>query len=121
MRLFISLAVWEGCPRAWLDDADALRGVLEGAVRAGRFTLFQIVVQRFQPHGVTACAVVGESHLAIHSWPEEGRLFFDVASCSTRESTELAVDAITNALPAGRLEVRDDREIDAGGGRHPMR
>jgi S-adenosylmethionine decarboxylase len=113
MKLFISLAVWEGCPREWLDDERALRGVLEGAVRAGRFTLFQVVVQRFQPHGVTACALVGESHLALHSWPEEGRLFFDVASCSTQESARLAVEAVTAALPSGRLQMLDERVMDA--------
>jgi S-adenosylmethionine decarboxylase len=115
MKLYVSLAVWEGCPRAWLDDPDALRGVLELAVRAGRFTLFQIVVQRFQPHGVTACAIVGESHLALHSWPEEGRLFFDVASCSTQESARQAVSAVTLALPSGRLELLEERVIDPGG------
>ena len=119
MRLFISLAVWEGCPRPWLDDPEALRVVLEGAVRAGRFTTLQLVVQRFQPQGVTACAVVAESHLALHSWPEEGRLFLDVASCSTRESTQRAVEAITASLPSGRLEILDERVIDTAGQRTP--
>jgi S-adenosylmethionine decarboxylase len=115
MKLYIALAVYEGCPHAWLDDAEGLRGLLEGAVRAGDFTLFQIVVQRFQPHGVTACAVVGESHLSLHSWPEEGRLFVDIASCSTLESTRRALDAITRGLPSGRLKILDERVIDAEG------
>jgi S-adenosylmethionine decarboxylase len=114
MRLFISLAVWDGCPRPWLDDPEALRAVLEAAVLAGRFTLLQAVVQRFQPQGVTACAVVAESHLALHSWPEEGRLFFDIASCSTRESTERAVAAVTGLLPSGRLEILEERVIETG-------
>jgi S-adenosylmethionine decarboxylase len=111
MKLFVSLAVWKGCPRSWLDDPEALRAVLEAAVRAAPFTLLQIVVQRFQPQGVTACAVVAESHLALHSWPEEGRLFLDVASCSTRESTQRAVEAITAMLPSGRLDMLDERVI----------
>ncbi len=43
---------------------------------------------------ITACAVVGESHVALYSWPESGRLFVDVASCSTLESVRRAVAAI---------------------------
>jgi len=115
MKLFISLAIWSACPSRWLDDPDALRAVLEGAVRAGPFTLLQLVVQRFQPQGVTACAVVAESHLALHSWPEEGRLFLDIASCSTRESTQRSVAAVTEMLPSGRLEILDERVIETGG------
>jgi S-adenosylmethionine decarboxylase len=112
VKLYVSLAVWAGCPRDWLDDESALRAVLTAAVQAGPFTLYQLVVQRFSPQGVTACAVVGESHLALHSWPEEGRLFFDVASCSTQESARRAVEAVTAALPSGRLEILDEHVIE---------
>jgi S-adenosylmethionine decarboxylase len=71
----------------------------------------------FAPQGVTACAVVGESHIALHTWPEQGRMFVDIASCSTRESVRRALDAIAAALPEGRLSVLDEREIDPGGAR----
>ncbi len=112
MKLFVTLAVLEGCPRGWLDDVEAMRRALEAAVAAGPFTHYQTVVQPFSPHGVTACAVVGESHLALHSWPEEGRLFVDIASCSTLESTRRALEAIRASAPEGRVTVLDEREID---------
>jgi S-adenosylmethionine decarboxylase len=114
MKLFVALAIFEGCPRRWLDDGNALRAALEAAIEAGPFTPYQTVVQPFQPQGVTACAVVGESHLALHSWPEEGRLFVDVASCSTLESVRRAIEAIGRAMPEGRLAVLDERVIDHG-------
>lgn len=113
MKIFVALAVFEGCPPAWLDDAAALRAALERAVAAGRFTLLDLVARPFSPHGVTACAVVGESHLALHTWPEEGRMFVDVASCSSRESVRRALDAIAESLPEGRLAVLDERDLDA--------
>lgn len=115
MRLFVALAIFEGCPRAWLDSADDLRAALDAAVKAGSFTGLGTLVVPFDPHGVTACAVVGESHLALHSWPEEGRLFLDVASCSTRESVLAAVEAIRRSMPEGRLSVLDERVIDPSG------
>jgi S-adenosylmethionine decarboxylase len=115
MRLFVLLAIFEGCPRAWLDSQEALRAALDAAVAAGSFTGLGSLVIPFAPQGVTACAVVGESHIALHTWPEEGRLFVDVASCSTRESVRRALDAIASALPEGRLAVLDERVLDPGG------
>ena len=112
MRMFVGLALFDGVPSHWLDDASSLREALEAAVRAGRFTSLSMTVVPFSPQGVTACAVVGESHLALHSWPEEGRLFVDVASCSTLESVRLAIDAVQRALPAGRLVTLDERVLD---------
>jgi S-adenosylmethionine decarboxylase len=63
------------------------------------------MVVPFSPQGITACAIVSESHLALHSWPEKGRLFVDIASCSTREGVLAAVDAIAKAMPEGVLTV----------------
>lgn len=114
MRLFIALAIFEGCPRGWLDSTTAVRAALDAAVAAGPFTGLGSLVVPFSPQGVTACAVVGESHIALHTWPEEGRLFVDIASCSTRESVRRALEAITAALPEGRLAVCDERVLDPG-------
>lgn len=111
MKIFVALAIFEGCPRAWLDSVESMRAALGDAVRAGGFTLLEVVARPFSPHGVTACAIVGESHLALHSWPEEGRLFVDIASCSSVESVRRALDAIAAALPEGRIAVLDERVL----------
>ncbi len=117
MRMYVALAIFDGVPRDFLDDAAALRAAVEAAVTRGEFTLHEAVVVKFQPQGVTACAVVGESHLALHSWPEEGRLFFDVATCGPPQGARAAIDAILAALPGGRLAVLDERVLDPEGAR----
>ena len=119
MRLFVALAIFEGAPRELLDSASSLEFALREGVRAGGFTLLDTSVVKFSPQGVTACAVVSESHLALHSWPEEGRLFVDVASCSTRESVVEAVRAIGSALPGARLAVLDERLVTPEGASAP--
>lgn len=117
MQLFVALAVFEGCPATWLDDPRSVEAALAAAVEAGRFTHLKTVVQRFQPQGVTACAVVGESHLAVHTWPEEGRLFVDIASCGDAGGVRAALAALERALPSGRLRTLDERVIDPSGAR----
>lgn len=119
MKIFVALAIFEGCPAAWLNDVGSLRAALDAAIVAGGFSLLEVVARPFAPHGVTACAIVGESHLALHSWPEEGRLFVDVASCSSQQSVRSALNAITSALPEGRLAVLDERVLDPSGARAP--
>lgn len=112
MKLHVALAVLDRIPARELDDPIAMRRALEAAVTAGGFTLKELVVARFEPHGVTATAVVGESHLCLHSWPEEGRLFVDIASCSTRESVSRALDAIVASVEGARVAVLDQRVLD---------
>ena len=103
MRMYIGLAIFEGVSRAALDDEASMRAALERGVEAGKFTLYDLRAVRFSPQGVTAAAIVGESHLALHSWPEEGRLFVDVASCSAEASVRDAIDAIGASLEGARL------------------
>ncbi len=117
MRLHVALAIFEGIPPGFLNDQVLLRAALHSAVTHGKFTPYETVVVRFAPHGVTACAVVGESHLALHSWPEEGRLFLDVASCGSAAGVRAAIDAILAALPEGKLAVLDERILDGAGAR----
>jgi S-adenosylmethionine decarboxylase len=121
MRMFVALAIFEGVPSGWLDSTVALRAAIEAAVVAGRFTSLQTIVVPFSPHGVTACAVVSESHLTLHSWPEEGRLFVDIASCSTLESVRDALEAIRKSLPEGRQVTLDERVVDPTGASPPAR
>ncbi len=100
----MTLAALCGCDRAVLDDAAAIEALLRQMVEAGRFTLFSLHVTRFEPQGVTGVAVVGESHVAIHTWPEEGRLFVDIASCTTKDAAERAIDALCARLAHTKIE-----------------
>lgn len=99
--MHVELATATGIPSAALDDPDLARTAIARGCEAGCFTVLDVVVRRFEPHGVTATAVVGESHLTLHTWPEHGAVFVDVASCSTPEAARRGVDAILGTY-AGR-------------------
>lgn len=112
MKLFVLLAIFDGCSPALLNDPEALRSALDLAVARGPFTGLGTLVVPFSPQGVTACAVVGESHIALHTWPEEGRLFVDIASCSTLESAKRALEAIRERFPESRVVLLEERILD---------
>jgi S-adenosylmethionine decarboxylase proenzyme len=64
-----------------LEDADLAESALQEATRAGKATLIRSFVHRFSPHGVTALALIAESHVALHTWPEYGYASVDIFTC----------------------------------------
>lgn len=103
MQLTVALAILEGIAHDVLDDPERMSACLSLAVQAGGFTLHELCTVKFSPQGVTAAAIVGESHLTLHSWPEEGRLFVDIASCGAPEGVDRAFDAIVRQLVGARV------------------
>ncbi len=107
MRLSIIIATLEGCPANAIDDPNLIERALTEAVAAGGFTLLHKHVHKFTPQGVTGAAVLSESHLALHSWPENGMLFVDLATCSGDAATEAAFKRITQLIPHGTVRRHD--------------
>lgn len=69
-----------------LDDIQHIRCMLEEAVRAAGATLLHIHLHRFSPNGgVSGVAVLAESHISIHTWPERSYAALDVFMCGLAE------------------------------------
>jgi S-adenosylmethionine decarboxylase len=65
-----------------LDDIDHIEATLRRAVDAARATLLHIHLHHFEPNGgVSGVAVLAESHISIHTWPENGYAALDVFMC----------------------------------------
>jgi len=62
-------------------SATVIREALKEAVQRTGATLLKLVVHNFEPYGVSAIAIVSESHLFIHTWPEMRYLALDVFTC----------------------------------------
>lgn len=88
---------------AHLDDVAVVEGALRDAVEACKATLLHIHVHSFQENGgVSGVAVLAESHMSIHTWPEIGFAAFDVFMCGRCEPE--------NAIPVLRRRFRPGRE-----------
>jgi S-adenosylmethionine decarboxylase len=94
------------CPRNLLDDEGFIKGTLREAVDEGFATLLHEVSHHFRPQGVTALALIAESHLAIHTWPEHGYAAVDVFTCGDRANAERACRYLARALNAGRCSMK---------------
>jgi len=94
-----------------LDDPAALRRLLEDCARTGGARIVESRFHRFEPHGVSGVLILGESHLAIHTWPEHGFAGGDVFTCGQPEICRRIADALVSRLRPTRYEIR---EIERG-------
>ena len=86
-----------------LDDAAIVESALREAAAACKAELLHIHVHPFQENGgVSGVAVLAESHISIHTWPEIGFAAFDVFMCGRCEPE--------NAIPILRRRFRPGRE-----------
>ncbi len=68
-----------------LDDIDHIEATLRRCVEAAKATLLHIHLHHFQPSGVSGVAVLAESHISIHTWPEAGYAALDVFMCGSAD------------------------------------
>lgn len=96
-----------------LNDGDFVRQALERAVAACEATLLDLILHTFDPHGVTATAILAESHLAVHTWPEHGYLGADLFYCG-RGEPQRAMASLAESFGAGEVRFRHlDRGLGA--------
>ncbi|UCG85941.1 MAG: adenosylmethionine decarboxylase [Gemmatimonadota bacterium] len=94
------------CPPDILDDDVLIGSRIGDAVGHANATLLHQVSRRFEPQGVTAFALLAESHISIHTWPELGYAAIDIFTCGERAVPEQACRYLVSALEAGRHSVR---------------
>lgn len=64
-----------------LTDERTLSHELEKMLAYSGFNIIDRVGHAFTPYGYTALWLLGESHLAYHSFPEQGRTYIELSSC----------------------------------------
>lgn len=89
-----------------LDDIDLVEATLRRCVDAAQATLLHIHVHHFQPNGISGVAVLAESHISIHTWPEVGYAAMDVFMCGNA-NPDACVPVLEEAFQAGRVEVNE--------------
>tara|TARA_E500000081_G_C6103582_1_gene338828 strand:+ start:733 stop:1068 length:336 start_codon:yes stop_codon:yes gene_type:complete len=69
------------CNRNLLNDEEFIRDIVYTASKKCKSTLLAINSHKFDPQGVTCVAMLAESHISIHTWPEKGMAVCDIFTC----------------------------------------
>ncbi len=96
--------IWTDHPHL-LDDLDYLTQAVHEACQAGDLAVVDVLSHKFAPHGATLVALLMESHISIHTWPEHGYAAVDVFVCDG--DPERALTVLAERLQARRMDTVD--------------
>ena len=89
-----------------LDEEDRIQTAFRDCVEECGATLLHIHTHKFSPQGVSGVAVLAESHISVHTWPEIGYGAFDVFMCGDANPWN-AVAVLRRHFRAGDVRVKE--------------
>lgn len=95
------------CDKQLLDNYDALRELIETALRMSNATILRIIGEKFEPQGVTLLALLSESHCSIHTWPEIGYAAIDLYTCGDTTNPHKAAEFLKYKLKAKKTNQKE--------------
>ena len=101
----VIIELWGCCDV--INDAAFVESSMRKAVDAANATLLDIFVHEFSPQGVTGVAVLAESHLSIHTWPEYGYVAADVFTCGSTTKPEAAAEVLRIEFQAKNAQIQE--------------
>ena len=94
------------CDREKLNDESFLRCNLNRAAKLANATVLHLISNKFEPQGVTAIALLAESHISIHTWTESNYSAVDIFTCGQNMLPELASQYLIESLMAKEYSLR---------------
>jgi S-adenosylmethionine decarboxylase len=88
-----------------LDNIDLIDEALRKCVAAAGATLLHIHLHHFEPNGgVSGVAVLAESHISIHTWPEASYAAIDIFMCG-RANPDACIPVLREAFKPKNIAV----------------
>lgn len=92
-----------------LDCLERMEAAMRACVEECNATLLHIHLHHFTPNGgISGVAVLAESHISVHTWPEKDYAAFDVFMCGD-SNPHRAVEILERYFRPSRSEVVEER------------
>jgi len=91
----------------YLTDIKRIRDIIIKAVNACGATILNIDLHAFSPNGgVSGVAILQESHLSIHTWPEYEYAAIDLFVCGTL-NPHLAIPVLEEEFRPKKIDIQE--------------
>lgn len=94
---------WE-C-EADIGCAETVLAALRESARRANVTVLELFSHGFSPEGFTAVAMLAESHIFIHTWPEKRYVAVDVFTCGNNAMPERAIEVVREVFAPKQFKV----------------
>ncbi|HEY4001121.1 MAG TPA: adenosylmethionine decarboxylase [Candidatus Xenobia bacterium] len=91
------------CNEQILGDLDTVKDIMVTAALAAKAEIKEVAFHKFSPQGVSGVVVLGESHVAIHTWPEIGYAAIDIYTCGDKADPYAACNYLADHFQAGSV------------------
>ena len=88
------------CDRSVLNDVAEIETILCEAVARAGATVVNTAMHRFSPQGISGVVLISESHVTIHTWPENGYAAVDIFTCGNRRVADKIREQLEKSLGA---------------------
>jgi S-adenosylmethionine decarboxylase len=112
------LVEWYGCGvcRMLIEDADLLRRLCLSATEGAELPIVDLLFRQRAPEGVIGMMLLGESHLAIHTRPEDRSVSLDVFVGSRARNNRAKAHAVYSFLKERLVPSKEDfLQVNRGG------
>lgn len=92
-----------------LDRPEIIEEALVETVRATGGTLLDVRTIRFPNGGCSGVAIIAESHVTIHTWPEYAYAAVDLFTCSAKMDADAGLETLKKYFAPGRIQVTEVR------------
>lgn len=91
-----------------LDDVKIMKRALRVAVEACGATLMKLYVHQFTDggRGIQGAAILAQSHITVHSWPEIGYAAFDIFLCGKCDPYTV-IPVLQKAFLPGSIQIAE--------------
>jgi S-adenosylmethionine decarboxylase len=90
-----------------LENMEVMENALRKCVTECKATLLHIHLHHFEPNGgISGVAVLAESHISVHTWPEREYAAFDVFMCGEAEPHK-AIEVLRKAFLPERVDATE--------------
>ena len=89
-----------------------LKKLIKNAVKVSGATLLHIHLHRFgKEQGISGVAVLAESHISVHTWPERDYIAFDIFMCGDTNPEKSAEYLIKLLKPKKKIKRKLKEEL----------
>jgi S-adenosylmethionine decarboxylase len=102
-------------PDSPVADVAALTGLAVAAVRSGNGHVLETSHVLFPNGAITLVLILAESHLSIHTWPEENLIAIDLFSCGAIDGQQV-ISELTSGLKLAAVSIAEVNRGKPGAG-----
>jgi len=90
-----------------IEDPKEIKRILIEAVKKANNTPLKVTIHKFQPQGITGIVLLAESHIAIHTWPENNYVAIDIYTCGDKASPKKALEYLKKEFQPKKVEIKE--------------